>query len=107
MAYLVNVTVRAESDLALLFEAIKSEHSEAALYWYRGLKEAILSLEAHPERCPETSENRRLRHLFYGDKPHVYRVIYRVMEKQQQVDVLHIRHGARKRFRRSEVAAMR
>ena len=103
MAYLVNVTVRAERDLALLFEAIKAEHSEAALNWYRGLKEAILSLEAHPELCPETPENRSLRHLLYGFKPHVYRIIYRVIEKQKQVDVLHIRHGARERFKRPEV----
>jgi hypothetical protein len=29
-------------------------------------------------------------------------VIYRVIENQRQVDVLHIRHGARKRVRRSE-----
>jgi mRNA-degrading endonuclease RelE of RelBE toxin-antitoxin system len=33
--------------------------------------------------------------LLYGRKPHVYRVIYRVLEKQKRVDVLHIRHGAR------------
>jgi toxin ParE1/3/4 len=103
MAYLVNLTVRAERDLVLIFDAINAEHSEAALKWYRGLKEAILSLEAQPNRCPETPENAKLRHLLYGDKPHIYRVIYRVAEKSKHVDVLHIRHGARQRFKRSEV----
>jgi toxin ParE1/3/4 len=102
MTYRVNVTVRAERDLALLFDAINAEHSDAALKWYRGLKDAILSLEEQPNRCPETPENARLRHLLYGHKPHVYRVIYRVTEKSKHVDVLHIRHGAR-RFRRPEV----
>jgi len=32
-----------------------------------------------------------------------YRVIYRVTEKSKQVHVLHIRHGARRGFNRSEV----
>jgi plasmid stabilization system protein ParE len=103
MTYLVNVTARAERDLTLLFDAISAEHSEAALKWYRGLKEAILSLEEQPNRCSETPENSRLRHLHYGRKPHVYRVIYRATEKSKHVDVLHIRHGARQRFNRSEV----
>ncbi len=103
MTYLVNVTVRAERDLALIFDVINAEHSEAAVKWYGGLKEAILSLEEQPNRCPETPETPKLRNLLYGHKPHVYRVIYRVTEKGRQVDVLHIRHGARQRFKRSEV----
>ncbi len=98
MAYRVNITARAERDLVRLVEAINAEHSNAALKWYRGLKEAILSLEERPNRCPETPENARLRHLLYGHKPHIYRVIYRVTEKPKQVDVLHIRHAARQRF---------
>jgi plasmid stabilization system protein ParE len=68
MAYLVNVTLRAERDLALLFDDINAEHSDAALKWYRGLKEAILSLEERPDRCSLTPENRTLRHLMYGSK---------------------------------------
>lgn len=103
MAYLVNVTARAERDFALLFNAINAGQSDAALKWYRGLKEAILSLEEHPERCPGAPENTKLRHLLYGHKPHIYRVIYRVIEKHKRVDVLHIRHGVRKRLKRSEV----
>lgn len=103
MPYLVNLTVRAERDLALVFDAINAEHSAAALNWYWGLKEAILSLEEQPNRCPETPENARLRHLLYGKKPHIYRVIFRVTEKSKEVDVLHIRHGARQRITRPEI----
>jgi hypothetical protein len=40
-------------------------------------------------------ENSKLRHLLYGNKPHIYRAIFRVGEKQKLVEVLHIRHGAR------------
>lgn len=98
MGYFVNVTPRAERDLARLYEEVNAEESQAALKWYFGLKEAILRLEDHPNRCPVTRENPSLRHLLYGNKPHVYRVIYRVLEKQKRVEVLHIRHGARRRF---------
>ena len=104
MAYLVNLTSRAQRDLAHIYRAIDAERSDAALTWYRGLRQAILSLEEHPNRCPVTSENDKLRHLLYGNKPHIYRAIYRVLEKQKQVEVLHIRHGARRSFKESDVA---
>ena len=99
MAYLVNLTSRAERDLAHLYSHIMAADSVGALKWYRRLKEAILSLDEQPSRCPATPESHRLRHLLYGRKPHIYRVIYRVLEKGQQVEVLHIRHGARRVFR--------
>ena len=95
MTYAVNVTARAKRDLSFLYAEIKAGSSNAALQWYLGLNDAILSLEQHPHRCPVTRENPHLRHLLYGNKPHVYRGIYRVRELHRQVDVLHIRHGAR------------
>ena len=84
---------------------INAEHSDAALKWYRGFKEAILSLEEQPNRCPVTPESDKLRHLLYGNKPHIYRAIYRVLEKQKQVEVLHIRHGARRRFKGADITS--
>ena len=104
MAYLVNLTSRAERDLARLYDDIDAEYSGAAREWYPGLKDAILSLEKRPGRCPVTPERAQLRHLLYGHKPHVYRVIFRVLEQQKHVVVLHIRHGARRGLR---VAAQR
>lgn len=101
MAYVVNLTARAERDLASLYARINAEESDAALKWYRGLKAAILSLEEQPNRCPVTPEKAQLRHLLYGNKPHIYRVIFRVAEKQKRVEVLHIRHGARDKFKAS------
>src|ERR1700680_3214532 len=104
MAYLVKITPRAERALARLYEEINAGFSDAALKWYRGLKEAILSLEEKPNRCPITAENKKFRHLLYGNKPHIYPAIYRVLEKQKQVEILHIRHGARWRFKGSDDA---
>jgi plasmid stabilization system protein ParE len=94
MAYLVKVTLRAERDLASLYEEIHAEHSAAALRWYRGLKKAILSLEERPTRCPVTRERAQLRHMLYGRKPHVYRILFNIVG--DTVNVIHIRHGRRK-----------
>jgi plasmid stabilization system protein ParE len=102
MAYLVKLTARAERDLVHLYAEINA-YSEAALKWYRELKGAILSLKEQPNRCPPAPESDQFRHLLYGRKPHIYRVIYRVLEKQKQVEVLHIRHGARSAARRPDI----
>jgi plasmid stabilization system protein ParE len=102
MAYRVSITARAERDLVDLYEHIRVEESERAREWYLGLREAILSLRTLPERCSTVPENRKLRQLLYGNKPNVYRAIFRAMRKSRQVDVLHIRHGARKQFRMSD-----
>jgi plasmid stabilization system protein ParE len=104
MAYLVDITSRAERDLADLYGKINAEHSDVALQWYRGLKEAILSLEKHPNRCPMTRERDKLRHLLYGHKPHIDRVIFRVLKSQKRVEVLHVRHAARRKLRASDLA---
>ena len=98
MAYLVKLMARALSDLDYLYEWVAAENSEAAAKWFNGLEEAIYSLEEQPSRCPLTPESNRYRHLLYGHKSHVYRVIYRILEQQKQVEVLHIRHGAMRGF---------
>ena len=53
---------------------------------------------SNPRRCPIVSDpplqKRQVRHLLYGTKPHIYRILFRVLEEHQTVEVLHIRHGA-------------
>jgi toxin ParE1/3/4 len=96
MGYLVRFSARAGRDLESLFEEIHADQSTAALKWYAGLKKAILSMEETPNRCPYAQESKKLRNLLYGKKPHIYRVIYRIVETEKLVDILHIRHGARR-----------
>lgn len=103
MAYLVNITSRAERDLEHLYSEIDAAGSAAARKWYQGLKKEILSLKENPNRCPVTPEKRTTRHLLYGRKHRVYRVIYRVLGRHNMVEVLHIRHEARKRLRPSDL----
>src|ERR1022692_578744 len=75
MGYGVNLTARAERDLVWLYQTVNAAGSQAALKWYRKLKQVILSLEENPNRCPHAPEREKYRHLLYGRKPHVYRVI--------------------------------
>jgi toxin ParE1/3/4 len=100
MAYLVELTARAARDLEILYVEKNAAESYAAARWFNGLEKAMDTLAAHPHRCPVIPEatkiKRELRHLLYGRKPHIYRVIFDIDEKQQTVYVLHIRHGARR-----------
>lgn len=105
MAYAVKTTTRSELDLEAIYSAIHADESETARKWYLGLSRTILSLENNPQRCPVTPESKVLRHLLYGRKPHVYRVIFRILERQQEIEVLHIRHGARDRFSNEDLAS--
>ena len=71
------------------------------------MEEAVYALATYPDRCPIAPESRKLRrelrHLLYGKKPHVYRVIYEVDQHRQTVWVLTVRHGARQRLKASDV----
>ncbi len=104
MAYAISISSRAQRDLVSLYEEINVEYSDAALNGYQGLKQAIMSLEEKPNRCPLPRKRDKLRHLLYGRRPNIYRVICRVQEKQKQVEVLHIRHGARRKLKASDLA---
>jgi toxin ParE1/3/4 len=98
MAYRVKIMPRAKRDLEGIYRRIEAQSSGAARAWYAELKDGIRRLRDNPNRCPVTTEDVRLRHLLYGTKPHIYRVIYRVAEKHKEVDVIHIRHGAQQEF---------
>lgn len=102
MAYLVELTRRAERDLDFLYQRISADDSAAAARWFNGLEAAIYALERFPRRCPTAPESRRtkrrLRHLLYGAKRDVYRVIYEIDEPRRLVRVLTIRHTAMDEF---------
>jgi plasmid stabilization system protein ParE len=98
MTYLVELTDRAARDLASLYEEKNAAESIAANRWFNSLEQAVYSLETYPGRCPVAPESKKagkpLRHLLYGKKPHVYRVICAIDEQKRLVRVLTIRHGA-------------
>jgi toxin ParE1/3/4 len=89
---------RAEADLDEIFLFIRATVSPPAERWFVGLLDAIASLDHHPQRHPVAHEDNALRHLLYGNKPHIYRVIFFIDEAGQRVEVLHVRHHARRAF---------
>jgi toxin ParE1/3/4 len=93
MAYEIKLAPQANRDLEEIYQFIHAENSAVAQTWYRGLESAIFSLESMPYRG--AAENTALRHLLYGNRPHIYRIIYSIDEQSAQVNVAQIRHGAR------------
>ena len=99
MEYLVRLTDRVLRDVELIYEFIETETSDKAFAWFNELAEAIYNLEKLPQRGTVASENKKLRQLFFGKKPNVYRIIYAIDRQHRAVNVLHIRHGSRTSLR--------
>jgi plasmid stabilization system protein ParE len=100
MAYRVEVTDRALRDLAIIYGRIGAQSSEQAARWFDRLEKAIFSLEQYPNRAALAPEDPTVRHLLYGRKPHVYRIIYEVNEKTSTVYILHICGPGRDRMKK-------
>jgi plasmid stabilization system protein ParE len=103
MTFRVETTVEAEQDADNILAWLLSEHAgETGIRWFAALQDAVASLAELPLRCPLAPENAvfpfEVRHLLYGRKPHVYRILFTI--EDQTVYVLHIRHGRRQPLRR-------
>ena len=104
MTFLVRVTEAAFEDLAEIGHWILSEGApEAAERWIAEVLQSLGSLAEMPSRCPLAPENaefdRGIRHLLLGD----YRALYVVQD--EEVVVLHVRHGRRQVATLYELAA--
>jgi plasmid stabilization system protein ParE len=98
MTFRVETTPAAEQDADAILDWLLSQHAgETGVRWFRVLQDAIASLGEFPERCPLAPETAvfpfQVRHLLYGNPPHVYRILFTIENKT--VYVLHIRHGRR------------
>jgi plasmid stabilization system protein ParE len=96
MAYRVELSRRAEMDLRRIFGFINAAESAAAADWFFGLQDHIQSLTTLADRGTITDYDPALRYLLYGNKPHIYRILYRINPSSSLVRIVHIRHGARK-----------
>jgi len=95
MPSLVRLADRALRDMEAIYEFIEADTSERGAAWFNDLAEEIYSLERFPERGAVIPGTRKLRHLLFGKKPSTYRIIYAVDKRNDVVNILHIRHGAR------------
>jgi toxin ParE1/3/4 len=94
MTFRVDVTLKAYRDLSGILRWLLTEHAgQHGLSWYDGLIKAIDTLSEAPSRCPKALEDatsrREIRHLLYGNRPHVYRVLSTI--EGDVVTVLHVR----------------
>ena len=101
MAYRVEIAKGAEADLEELYLWVVKRAPQQGAAWFNGLERLILSLDQHPERWPVAPESldqdRPVRVLGYGRKPHVYRIFFTVDHGAKVVRVVHVRRGARQR----------
>ena len=98
MAFRVKTTAQAKRDLDDILERLLSQAAgETGLRWFQGLHQAVATLADSPQRCGLASESAvfpfEVRHLLYGRRPHVYRIIFTI--EGNTVSVLHVRHGRR------------
>ena len=98
MAFRVKTTAQAKRDLDDILERLLSQAAgETGLRWFQGLHQAVATLADSPQRCALAPESAvfpfEVRHLLYGRRPHVYRIIFTI--EGNTVSVLHVRHGRR------------
>jgi len=98
MTFRVETTTAAEQDADAILDWLLSQHAgDPGIRWFLALQGAIASLTEFPERCQLAPESAafpfEVRHLLYGNTPHVYRILFTI--ENQTVYVLHVRHGRR------------
>jgi len=98
MTFRVEITAEAESNLDSILSWLISEHAgDTGFRWFEALEAGIETLAEFPERCALAPESRlfpfEVRQLLYGNKPHLYRILFTVHDKT--VYVLHVRYRRR------------
>jgi toxin ParE1/3/4 len=100
MVFRVRLMPEAADEAERLYWRLIEQSPMHGQQWYNSLIVALDSLATNPARCPLAPDPAlralRIRHLLYGKKPHIYRILFQISEDQETVEILHIRHGAMK-----------
>jgi plasmid stabilization system protein ParE len=109
LSFFVRIRERARRDLAQGFDhQVKWNGYKIADEWDEGFIDALGTLSENPRSCPPCPEleNRRqeFRQLWYRRTPDAtpWRAIFTIDDTENLVDVLHLRHGARRPLTRKE-----
>ena len=98
--YRVDVSKRAAANLKAISDYISKDSPERASAFVARLARAIDSLEELPHRyrvVQELGSRHKNVRMFPVDK---YLIYYRVLDRENVVQIITIRHGARRRLRR-------
>jgi len=98
--YRVIMLPEASTDLTGIFDYIERESPQNATAVARKLVDAIDSLERFPHRCRVHVSNRNPERVVRSMPVSPFVVYYRVIERNTAVEILTIRHGARRQPRR-------
>ena len=83
MIFRVRLLASAQADAAALYERITEAAPIRGPIWYHRLITTIERLQHSPRRCALAPESDRValevRHLLFGRKPHVYRVLFTIV----------------------------
>jgi toxin ParE1/3/4 len=95
----VELSKKAQANLRAIAKFVQVESSGPARKWFLGLRAEILSLSEFPNRGEILQGKPAYRQILYGNKPHVYSVVYAVRPKLKVVFIAEVRHGARRPIR--------
>ncbi len=95
MTFQVEITPIAETQIEKSYRWYRERNSEFADRWFRGLMNAIATLQEKPLRCSLAIESEifteEVRQLLYGKSKNIYRVLFTV--RNTTVYVLYVRHS--------------
>lgn len=98
MTHKVIIDPAAANEAEEAYRYIAKRAPDNAVRWYHRLLDSMFSLSVMPRRCPVAPESehldREVRCLVHGN----YRILYVVDDSKKIVRILHVRHGARRRF---------
>jgi plasmid stabilization system protein ParE len=99
MKYEVKLTGEADRNIRSAYEWYAERSPDAAERWYRGIMQALASLEFDPQRCALANENERapieLRQLNYGSGRKItHQIVYAI--RPTRVVVYAVRHVAQR-----------
>ncbi|MEQ8754284.1 MAG: type II toxin-antitoxin system RelE/ParE family toxin [Coleofasciculus sp. G1-WW12-02] len=96
MAFQIEITPIAEAQIEQAYRWYRERNPAFADRWFRGLMNAIATLQEKPQRCALAVEHEifpeQVRQLLYGKSKNIYRVLF--MVREQTVYILYVRHSA-------------
>lgn len=103
--YEIRLSEPAEADIEAVTFWLLGISEQSAGHWTTNLRRALESLTQLPNRCPLAPESGAMgggvRQLFFGKRRSAYRILYRVVEVQEDepahILVMRVRHGAQQR----------
>ncbi|WP_017315731.1 type II toxin-antitoxin system RelE/ParE family toxin [Mastigocladopsis repens] len=95
MAFQVEITPIAEAQIEQAYRWYRERNLGFADRWFRGLMNAIATLQEKPLRCALAVEHEifpeEVRQLLYGKSKNIYRVLFTI--RDTTVYVLYVRHS--------------